>query len=214
MNINGSTRLIGLMGNPIEHTLSPLIHNEISEKMGINSVYVPFKVTDEGVDKAVKGAYELNILGMNVTVPHKNSVMGSLVEIDDIAKHIGAVNTLVRLPKKNGYKGFNTDMPGLKRQITEDGICLKGRTVAILGAGGAAKAVVYMCLSEGAGKIYLLNRTISRARDIADYMNRLIGDGVFSKYEDSSNVVVPLGLDDHSAILERKKIYEKYYNIK
>ena len=192
MNINGSTRLIGLMGNPVEHTLSPVIHNSLSDAMGISSVYVPFKVEEEGVGKAVKGAYELNILGLNVTVPHKNRVMDYLVEIDDTAKHIGAVNTLVRSETKHGYKGYNTDMLGLQRQIREDGIHLSGRTVVILGAGGAAKAVVYMCVTEGAKRIYLLNRTINKACDIAEYMNNLV----------NNNVVIPMCIDDYNNISE------------
>lgn len=171
MEINGHTRLIGLIGNPVEHTLSPVIHNGISEAMDVQSVYVPFKVEAERLGAAVRGAFELNILGMNVTVPHKNAVIEHLVEVDDAAREIGAVNTLVRSRDKHGYKGYNTDMMGLRRQILEDGISLKGETVVILGAGGAAKAVVYMCLLEGAKTIYLLNRTVEKAQQIADGMN-------------------------------------------
>ncbi len=171
MEINGHTRLIGLIGNPVEHTLSPVIHNGISKAMGVQSVYVPFKVESDGIAAAVHGAYELNILGMNVTVPHKNAVMDYVVELDEAAQAIGAVNTLVRVDDKHGYKGYNTDMMGLRRQIQEDGISLQDETVVILGAGGAAKAVVYMCLLEGAKKIYILNRTVEKAQQIADSMN-------------------------------------------
>ena len=78
MEIGGSTRLIGLIGNPVEHTLSPVIHNGISRALGVQSVYVPFKVEKDGIGNAVKGAYELNILGLNVTVPHKNAVIEHL----------------------------------------------------------------------------------------------------------------------------------------
>ena len=173
IEIDGKTRLIGLMGNPVEHTLSPVIHNGISERMGIPSVYMPFHVEAERVSDAVKGAYALNVLGMNVTVPHKNAVMKELVEIDAAAEHIGAVNTLVRIDGKGGYKGYNTDMMGLRRQIHEDGVNLCRRTVVVLGAGGAAKAVVYMCLLDGAEKVYLLNRTVEKAQAIAVQMNGL-----------------------------------------
>ncbi len=171
MEINGHTRLIGLIGNPVEHTLSPVIHNGISKVTGVQSVYVPFKVEADGLAAAVHGAYELNILGMNVTVPHKNAVMEHVVDLDEAAEAIGAVNTLVRVDDKRGYKGYNTDMMGLRRQIQEDGISLKDENVVILGAGGAAKAVVYMCLLEGAKKIYLLNRTVEKAQQIAQSMN-------------------------------------------
>lgn len=201
MTINGKTRLIGLIGNPVEHTLSPVIHNGISEKMNIDCVYVPFKVETEGLDAAIKGAYELNVLGMNVTVPHKNDVIASLVGIDDCAKHIGAVNTLVRDEEKGGYVGYNTDMLGLRRQIHEDGINLRGRTVVILGAGGAAKAVVYMCLLDGADKVYLLNRTLDKAQKIADDMNKLAKDGAIAGANNSS-AVIPCSIEDYADIRE------------
>ncbi len=216
MLIDGNTRLIGLIGNPVEHTLSPVIHNGLSVKMGISSVYVPFQVEGEGLDQAVKGAYELNILGMNVTVPHKNQVLESLVEIDEAAKQIGAVNTLVRVEAKHGYKGYNTDMMGLRRQIQEDGISLKNETVVILGAGGAAKAVVYMCLLEGAGKVYLLNRTLEKAKQIADQMNRIWKDSCMtaaSGLEEnpegadlSPDKVIPMLLADYGKIREQELI--------
>ena len=214
MEINGKTRLIGLIGNPVEHTLSPVIHNGISKRMGISSVYVPFQVEEEVVGKAVQGAYALNVLGLNVTVPHKNRVMESLVEIDEAAKQIGAVNTLVRLKQtpakqakesqeqavergKAGYKGYNTDMSGLRRQIQEDGIDLNGQAVVILGAGGAAKAVVYMCLLEGAEKIYLLNRTVEKAEMIAENMNHAV---------EKRKTVIPMALSDYDKIPEKELI--------
>lgn len=217
MEIGGSTRLIGLIGNPVEHTLSPVIHNGISRALGVQSVYVPFKVEKDGIGSAVKGAYELNILGLNVTVPHKNAVIEHLVGIDEAAKHIGAVNTLVRDEAEHGYIGYNTDMPGLLRQVTEDGISLKGRTVVILGAGGASKAVVYMCLSEGAGKIYLLNRTVEKACAIADEMNGLLDNAIDERlsenvYKDNEKgtvqlkKVIPMSINDYDDISEDKLI--------
>lgn len=190
MNIDGRTNVIGLIGNPVEHTLSPVIHNGIGGHMGISSVYVPFRVDGDGLAAAVAGAYELNIKGLNVTVPHKNDVMESLVELDEAAEQIGAVNTLVRMDEKHGYKGYNTDMLGLQRQIHEDGISLKGETVVILGAGGAAKAVVYMCLLEGTKRIYLLNRTVEKAQQIADSMNR--------------DLVIPMQLSDYTQIIDNE----------
>lgn len=197
LEINGKTRVIGLIGNPVEHTLSPVIHNGISERMKINSSYVPFKVEEDGLDFAVKGAYELNILGMNVTVPHKNQVVDSLVKLDEAAERIGAVNTLVRDKSLHGYKGYNTDMLGLRRQIKEDNISLKNQTVVILGAGGAAKAVVYLCLLEGAAKIYLLNRTVEKAVEIAQGMNQIEG---------KSGRVIPMPLSDYHNITENNLI--------
>ena len=173
MNINGKTRLLGLLGDPVEHTMSPLIHNTLSDILGINEVYVPFHTHREGLASAVKGAYELNILGMNATVPHKNEVMDRLVDIDDGAKAIGAVNTLVRV--EGGYKGYNTDMLGLSRELDVYGIDLTGKRTVILGAGGAAKAVAYMCMNKGADEVFILNRTLEKAQAIADDMNKHFG---------------------------------------
>ena len=142
MNINGKTRTCGLIGNPVEHTMSPVIHNTLAEELDINMVYVPFLV-EKDLQEAVAGAYALNIQGMNVTVPYKSDVLGSLQECDELAKNIGAVNTLVRT--KEGYKGYNTDMTGLFRAMNSYGITIKGQKVIILGAGGAARAVAFLC---------------------------------------------------------------------
>lgn len=174
--INGHTRLLGLIGNPVEHTLSPVIHNTLSELLGQNRVYVPFHVEPAGLEQAVQGAFDLNVLGMNVTVPYKNRVMDYVKELDPAAEAIGAVNTLVRT--EEGYKGYNTDMPGLLRAIQSEGIQLKNQTVVILGAGGASKAVAYMCMQEGAAAVYLLNRTVEKAYEIADGLNQLFGTSV------------------------------------
>lgn len=109
-----------------------------------------------------------------MTVPHKNEVMQYLSELDEGGQAIGAVNTLVRT--ENGYKGYNTDMMGLLREVRSYGVELDGQDVIILGAGGAAKAVAYMCVSNGAGHVYILNRTVAKAQAIADHMNDFFGN--------------------------------------
>ena len=123
MEINGYTRVCGLIGNPVEHTMSPVIHNNLSDKLGINIRYVPFHVNDGLLGEAVKGAWALNLLGLNVTVPYKSDVIPFLSEIDPLAERIGAVNTLVRT--ESGFKGYNTDMPGLYRAMCDDGVNLE-----------------------------------------------------------------------------------------
>lgn len=185
--MDARTRVCCLIGNPVEHSISPLIHNSISDKMGINMVYTAFKVEKEDVLTAVKGAFTLGINGMNVTVPHKISVMGALSEVDSLAEKIGAVNTLVR--GENGYKGYNTDIIGLKRLLDEAGIRIQGREVIILGAGGASRAIVYLCADMGASAIWLMNRSISKAEALAVEINESFGD-----------VVKPLGLQDFRKI--------------
>lgn len=167
--IDGRTRICGLMANPVEHTLSPLIHNTVSERLGINMAYVPFKPEKEGLADAVKGAYSLNVLGMNVSVPYKLQVMESLKEIDSMAEAIGAVNTLVRI--EGGYKGYNTDILGLKRAMMLEGVAIKDKPVVILGAGGVSKAVAHLCVSEGAACVWILNRTYEKAQELARQLN-------------------------------------------
>ncbi len=173
MVYNGHTRTCGLIGNPVEHTLSPLLQNYLAEETETNMVYVPFHVETGRLEEAVKGAYALNLPGCNVTVPYKSDVIPYLSEIDELAARIGAVNTLVRTSE--GYKGYNTDMPGLYRAMVSDGVEVKGRNCVILGAGGVARAVAVMLLDKGASQVYMLNRTMEKAQAIAEEVNGMAG---------------------------------------
>ena len=169
MEINGRTRTCGLIGDPVEHTLSPMIHNTLAGRLGHDLVYVPFPVERGRVAEAVAGAQALHILGLNVTVPYKSEVIACLKEIDPLARDIGAVNTLVQCD--GGYKGYNTDMEGLYRAMQSEGIEIAGQDVILLGAGGAARAVAYLCAVKGASKVWLLNRTLEKAQKVADEVN-------------------------------------------
>lgn len=171
--IDGHTRLCGLIGNPVEHTVSPMIHNTLAEREGRNLAYVPFHVEKGQLGKAIEGAFALNVLGLNVTVPYKSEAIGYLAEVDGIAGKIGAVNTLVRTEK--GYKGYNTDATGLYRAMCSEGIRIEGEEILILGAGGAARAAAFLCVSKGAERIYVMNRTKERARKVAEEVNSAFG---------------------------------------
>lgn len=190
--IDGHTRLCGVIGNPVEHTMSPAIHNALAKKLSHNLVYVPFHVETGEVAAAVKGAYALNVLGLNVTVPHKKEVMEAVVEIDSLAEKIGAVNTLVRMA--GGYKGYNTDMPGLYRAMRSEGIRLKGEEVILLGAGGAARAVAFLCAEKEAAKVYMLNRSVEKAREIAGEVREKTG----------KECIYPMALADYPALPDKK----------
>lgn len=194
MEINGTTRLCGLIGNPVAHTLSPVIHNTLAEKLGHNLVYVPFPVEKGRLSEAVKGAYGLNVLGLNVTVPYKSDVIGCLQEIDELAEKIGAVNTLVRT--EGGYKGYNTDISGLYRAMQEEGMEITGKKVVLLGAGGAARAAAFLCGEKKAEKLYILNRSEEKAKLLAEEIN--------SAFEGSN--VIPLALKDYEKLPEEKMI--------
>ena len=176
MKIDGFTRVCGVMGNPVEHTMSPAIHNTLARRLGENLVYVPFRVPQGQAGEAVQGAYALNLLGVNVTVPYKRDVIPYLKEIDPLAETIGAVNTLVRT--EGGFKGYNTDMPGLYRAMCEDGVKIEGEDVLILGAGGVARAVAILAAQKGVRQIVILNRTPEKAQRIADEVNALADRGL------------------------------------
>lgn len=182
--IDGHTRTCGLIGNPVEHTLSPVIHNTLALLTGSNLCYVPLRVEEGRLEDAVKGAYALNLLGMNVTVPYKSDVIPFLREIDPLAERIGAVNTLVRT--EGGFRGYNTDMPGLYRAMCSDGVRIEGERVLILGAGGVARAVAVLLAEKGAEEIILLNRTLERAQRVAEEVNGLAGRKLASALENSA----------------------------
>lgn len=184
MKINGLTKTCGLIGCPVEHTLSPMIHNTLAEMTGTNLCYHPFLVEKGDVEAAVQGAEALHIHGLNVTVPHKEAVLPYLAELDPLAEQIGAVNTLVSTER--GFKGYNTDMPGLYRAMLSDGVKVDGAQAVILGAGGVARAVAFL-LADKANKIYLLNRTVDRAADVAAEVNAYAG----------REVVHPMALADY-----------------
>lgn len=172
MEINGLTKICGLLGNPVEHTLSPVIHNTLAELTGINLTYLPFLVEQEQLHDAVQGARALHIQGLNVTVPHKEKILPFLSEVEELAHRIGAVNTLVST--ESGYKGYNTDMPGLYRAMASDGVSVEDEEVLLLGAGGVARAVAVM-LCDKAKRIIILNRTVEKAAAIAEEVNGYAG---------------------------------------
>ncbi len=187
--IDGYTRTCGLIGNPVEHTLSPVIHNTLAELTGQKLCYVPFHVETGRLEDAVKGAYALNLLGMNVTVPYKSEVIPFLKDIDPLAQKIGAVNTLVRT--KDGYKGYNTDMPGLYRAMCSDGVRIEGEKVLILGAGGVARAVAVLLAEKGAAEILIMNRTLDKAKQVAAEVNQLAGRALATAMANAEHTDLP-----------------------
>ncbi|MBR4994220.1 MAG: shikimate dehydrogenase [Lachnospiraceae bacterium] len=186
--LDGRTRIYGLIGDPVEHSLSPLIHNSMAEMFKENFVYVPLPVKKEDLGDAIKGAYAFHFDGMNVTVPHKQAVMEYICDIDEVAKQIGAVNTL--LWTEDGYKGYNTDIIGLEKSFRTDGFKVEGEEIIMLGAGGASRAVGILLARMNAKCIYILNRTKETAETLAK--------DIVSFYPDA--VIEVLGLDEYNKI--------------
>lgn len=154
MEINVQTQFCGIIGNPVEHSLSPAIHNAAFRKLGLNCVYLAWKV--ESIGDAVKGLRALgNFLGASVTIPHKVSAVPFLDEIEPTARKIGAINTIVA--ESGRLIGYNTDATGALRALREGGVTLTGRRIAMLGSGGAARAIAFALAAEsGADKLTLL----------------------------------------------------------
>lgn len=166
MTISGRTRILGIFGDPVAHSLSPLMQNVALAAAGIDAVYVPFHVRPENLATAVAAIRSLELWGVNVTVPHKEQVAPLLDAIDPAARLIGAVNTIVN--RDGVLTGYNTDAPGLLRSLAED---LRfepaARRILLLGAGGACRAALVALGRAGAAWVGIANRTRSRAEALA-----------------------------------------------
>ena len=154
IEINAQTRLCGVIGNPVEHSLSPAIHNAAFQKLGLNFVYLAFKVED--VESASRGIRALgNLRGVSVTIPHKVAVLPYLDEVETTARHIGSVNTI--LVEQGKLIGFNTDASGAIRALQMAGVTLEGQRVLMLGSGGAARAIAFgLAADTGVARLTIL----------------------------------------------------------
>ena len=161
MPIDGNTRIYGIMGKPVSHSLSPAMHNAAFQKVGLNSIYVPFEVQEVG--PALDGFRALGVRGVSVTVPHKQAVIAHLDSIDPVARKIGAVNTLVLDGRY--IHGLNTDWIGAV-QALETRLQLQGTTALVLGAGGSARAIGFGLQHKGA-TVQLANRNLERVQSLA-----------------------------------------------
>jgi len=151
------SRICGVIGDPIGHSMSPVMHNAAFDKLGLNYLYVPFRVKKEELVKAIAGMRALNIRGLNVTIPHKVAVIPLLDELDPLAQRIGAVNTIVN--DDGALTGYNTDATGFLQALLERRIEPRGKNVVILGAGGASRAISFILAERGA-HLVILNRLL------------------------------------------------------
>ena len=166
---DAKTLLAGLIGRPVEHSVSPAMHNAAFEALGLNWRYT-LLTTEPGQVEAVIGRLrEEGFRGANVTVPHKQAVMPYLDDVSNAARAIGAVNTIVE--RRGAIIGHNTDADGFMAALRAAGFEPSGRRALLLGAGGAARAVVFALLQEGTERVLLLNRTVERAQVLADHLD-------------------------------------------
>jgi len=191
LSMSGKTRCCGVIGDPIEHTMSPAMHNAAFKKLGLDYVYLPFRVKREELGKAIEGMRALNIRGLNVTIPHKVAVIQFLDELDSLAEKIGAVNTIVN---DNGVlRGYNTDATGFLRALVERGINPKGENVVILGAGGASRAISFILAEKGAN-LTILNRLLELdwAKELSGRISQIFKREVSALELNRENLVAAL----------------------
>ena len=200
MKIEGSTNIVGLIGHPVEHSFSPPMHNAAFDALNMDYAYVAFDVNPNDLKSAIEGAESLNIKGFNVTIPHKVDVMQYLDELDEVARLIGAVNTI---DFKN-LKGYNTDGIGAVKAI-EEVTSIKNKNVVVAGAGGASRAISFYIAKYGAESLTILNRNEAKAESLASDVSDsgLIGEvasdsiNAIGNYMESADVLIdatPLGM--------------------
>lgn len=180
MAISGKTRVCGVIGDPIEHTLSPTIHNAAFNHLGLDFVFLAFRVKTADLENALRGIRGLGIHGLNVTMPHKNAVTAYLDELDEAVKFLGSTNTI--LNKDGKLSGFNTDGVGALKALRENGIELAEKKLLLLGAGGAAKAIAFS-LAKEVGELVVLNRADGKSKELAERLTitldkKVVGDAL------------------------------------
>lgn len=163
------TLLFGVIGHPVSHSLSPLIHNGWFREHGIDATYEAMQVPPGDLKYALESLTRQHCVGLNITLPHKESALKLADEAGDIATRLGAANTLIRT-KDGGWRAENTDAPGFALALENEGVDLEGKSVYVLGAGGAARAVA-LSLSDLGAKLTICNRTISRAEALAELVD-------------------------------------------
>ena len=163
-----------VIGDPIDHSLSPNIHNAAFRQLGLDHTYIAYKIPSGELSAGIGALKEIKIAGFNVTIPHKVEMMKFLDEMDTTCRVIGAVNTVLNEDGK--LKGYNTDMIGFLDPIKKRNLTIKDSQVMLLGAGGAARAIITGMVKEKASKITIVNRTLENAKKISEFAKKIGGN--------------------------------------
>jgi len=176
--ISAQTKVLCVIGHPIEHSMSPIIHNAAISDLNLDYIYLAFDIFPPNLSLAVKGFRAFNIIGINVTLPFKQKILKFLDEIEPMAQKIGAVNAI---KNDEGYLiGRNTDAEGAMKAFLDAGHSISGKNVLLLGAGGAARAIAYIMAKE-ANKIVIANRTEKRAMKLANELKKYFNTNIKGK---------------------------------
>ena len=166
VEVLGTTNVVGIVGWPVSHSLSPLMQNAAFAALSLDYIYVPFAVRPEGLAAAVAGLRELNVVGFNVTIPHKTAIVPLLDRLSEEAEAAGSVNTVKR--QGDMLVGYNTDGTGLIASLRGDlNFVPRGRNIVVLGAGGAARSALVSLCAAGARSVAIVNRSLERAAELA-----------------------------------------------
>ena len=189
--ISGKTKVCGVIGDPIEHTMSPVMHNAAFKELGLDYLYVSFRVRKEELGKAVESIRALNIRGLNVTLPHKVAIIPFLDELDPLVERIGAVNTIVN--DDGVLTGYNTDATGFLQALLDKGVEPEGKNTVILGAGGASRAISFILAERGA-HLVILNRLLELdwAEELAHRISQVFKKEVRALELDEKNLEMML----------------------
>jgi len=183
--ISSKTKIFCVIGHPIEHSMSPIMWNPALHELGLDYVYLAFNVHPNDLEKAIRGIRILGIRGINVTLPHKETVIKYLDEIDPIALKIGAVNTI---KNEEGYlKARNTDASGAKKALLDEGCNISGKNIVFLGAGGVARSLAYI-MAEEANHIILTDLVEERAKTVANEIKENMKADVEGKISNIKNI--------------------------
>jgi len=201
MEVSGRTKLCCVIGDPIDHSLSPVMHNAAFKELHLDFVYLAFTVRKDELRNAIAGARSLHVHGLNVTMPHKTAIMKYLDKIDPTAKSIGAINTV--LNAEGRLVGYITDGVGALKALKENGVSLEGKKLLLLGAGGAAKAIAFHTAQE-VEELKILNRTTQKAKELAEALHKKFDKRISGN--SLSSEIVKKGLEDADILVNATSV--------
>ena len=195
MKITGKTRLAGIIGWPVKHSRSPLLHSFWLDETGVDGAYLPLPVKPNHIEQALRGLAVLGFRGCNLTVPHKRAALEVVDRVDSLGRRIGAINTVVVAPD-GSLAGTNTDAFGFRENLREMVPCWRPSSgpAVVLGAGGAARAVIVALSDSGAAEIRIINRTRNRAEAVARDLSTPQTRITIHSWEEMSSVQNQAGL--------------------